>query len=127
MVIHWGEWLVFHGLALDIVTSLATFFCLCERKNVMTNKRDFSENFIPSQVADLPLAATTPEVENVEEQIDDNSGKEMIMNDKACDSTSEGLEMQHDIEVDERSKVNDKLYAEKSGGFLPLLLKVLKL
>ncbi|KAI7998300.1 hypothetical protein LOK49_LG10G01779 [Camellia lanceoleosa] len=47
--------------------------------------------------------------------IDDNSGKEMIMKGKTCDSTSGGgLEMQHDIEVDDGNKINDKLYVEKS-------------
>ena len=39
----------------------------------------------------------------------------MIMKGKACDSTSGGgLEMQHDIEVDDGNKINDKLYVEKS-------------
>ncbi|KAI8025771.1 Codeine O-demethylase [Camellia lanceoleosa] len=48
-------------------------------------------------------------------KIDDNSGKEMIMKGKACDSTSGGgLEMQHDIEIDDGNKINDKLYVEKS-------------
>lgn len=81
--------------------------------------RDLSENSVPSQVADLSLAAASPGVENVEAQIDDNCGKEMIMKGKACDLTSGGgLEMQHEIEVDEGNKETDKLYAEKSGGSL---------
>ncbi|KAI7980412.1 hypothetical protein LOK49_Contig152G00006 [Camellia lanceoleosa] len=54
-------------------------------KDPLSSIDDDVDNLTP----DLPLAATTPGVENVEEQINDNSGKEMIMKLLSTENTSE--------------------------------------